>query len=109
MLGSNHVLNIFMDIESIQSAKAEFTQKLNDLEASLQSLDPSNIDLYLTRSTQVEDLILGVKAAIEALNSFEIEAIQQTQIDSETQRIEAEKQHKQSLESEIEQQIKALI
>jgi hypothetical protein len=94
-----------MDIESIQSAKAEFIQKLDDLETSLQSLDPSNLDFYLTRSVELEDEILGVKAAIEALNSLEIEAIEQAKLGNEAQRIEAERQHKQNLESELEQQI----
>lgn len=105
MLNSNQNLNIFMDIESIQSAKAEFIQKLDDLETSLQSLDPSNLDFYLTRSVELEDEILGVKAAIEALNSLEIEAIEQAKLGNEAQRIEAERQHKQNLESELEQQI----
>jgi hypothetical protein len=98
-----------MNIESIQSAKAEFTQHLIDLKSSLQDLDPSNIDLYLSRSVELEDQILGAKAAIKALKSLETEAIQQTSIDAENQRIEAERQHKQSIESELEQQIKALI
>jgi hypothetical protein len=98
-----------MDINEIQSAKAEFTQKLIDLKSSLQDLDPSNIDLYLSRSVELEDQILGAKAAIKALKSLETEAIQQTSIDAENQRIEAERQHKQSIESELEQQIKALI
>jgi hypothetical protein len=98
-----------MSIQSIRSAKAEFFQKLTDLEVSQNALDPSNLDLYLARSVELGDQIEGVEKAIKALESLEIEVMQQEQIDSESQKIEAERLRQQSIEAELENQIKALI
>lgn len=79
--------------------------KIKDCEQAIQSLDPLNSAIYLSRKAELDDQLAGFTAGLQALLDIQLEETKRLEIESKEAKEQAVLDRKRQLEKSIEMEL----